>query len=106
MITPEFSGTIVVTSPRARAEIVGLRSVLDIRFATLRDLLAFRADAAATATLLRRLPEGMQVRIEVRGREIGRLGAAPAGRWSASGIAARLSGWPVIGIRPLWWLGR
>jgi hypothetical protein len=106
VIPPEFSGTVVVTSPQARAEIVGVSSGLSVRFATVRDMRTFRAGAGAAAPLLSLLPAGTMVRIEVGGREIARLGGPAARRWTPAGVAARLTGLPVSGVRPRWWLGR
>lgn len=106
MIPPEFSGTVVVTSLQARAEIVGVSSGLSVRFATVRDMRTFRTGAGAIAPLLSLLPAGTMVRIEVGGREIAHLGGPAARRWTPAGVAARLTGLPVSGVRPRWWLGR
>jgi hypothetical protein len=106
VIPPEFSGTVVVTSPQARAEIVGVSSGLSVRFATVRDMRTFRAGASAAAPLLSMLPPGTLVWIQVGGREIARLGGPAARRWTPAGVAARLTGLPVSGVRPRWWLGR
>jgi hypothetical protein len=103
---PEFIGTVVLTSGMSRVEAVGTDQGLCVRFASVRDLRTFSRQASSARWLVNLLPAGSIVRVEVAGREIARLGGDRAPRWSAAGLAARLTRLPVSGIRPLWWVGR
>lgn len=106
MNAPGFTGTVVISSSASQAEIVGTDAGLSVRFASVRDLRTFSRHAASAGSLVKLLPAGSVVRVEVAGREIARLGGERASRWSAAGVAARWTGLPVSALRPAWWLGR